>query len=93
MQHLILRLNLFIFSPLVLKPSVLSLISNIRKQQAPGLVSKNNVRFVSKNPWYALATGFRNSAFSLVLPNPLSLTHRMHSWFSLLWHQSTPVFL
>lgn len=39
---------------------------------APGLVSKNNVRFVVKNPWYVPATGERNSTFSLAPPNPFT---------------------
>ncbi len=44
------------------------------KQQPPGLVSKNNVRFVSKNPWYVLATGSKNSAFP---PCPTKHTHTL----------------
>ena len=44
------------------------------KQHPPTtiLVSKNNVRFVSRNPWYVLATRLKNSAFS---PCPTEPTH------------------
>ncbi len=63
----------FQFSPLspLLPPCSKTVSSSasflLLKMQPPGLVSKNNVRFVSKNPWYVLATSSKNSAFSPVV--------------------------
>lgn len=49
-------------------------------QEPPGLVSKNNVFFVSKNPWYVLAGNSKNSAFP-PCPSKLHFTPTAHYFF------------
>lgn len=51
---------------------LLCLLPALKQQAPPRLVSKNNVRFVSRNPWYVLATRSKNSAFS---PCPTKPAH------------------
>lgn len=46
----------------------------------PGLVSKNNVFFVSKNPWYVLAGNSKNSAFP-PCPSKPNFTPTAHYFF------------
>merc|ERR1712035_261628 len=50
----------------------LPLPSSRTQTTAPGPVSKNNVRFVSKNPWYVLAIAQRIQHFP---PCPTKPTH------------------
>lgn len=52
------------------------------QKEPPGLVSKNNVFFVSKNPWYVLAGNSKNSAFSPCPPKP-NFTPTAHYFSSL----------